>query len=133
MTSAGRVNPPSLGQPSGFAHGIVAPAGARLLFVAGQIGTAGGAGQTGDFLAQFDLALANVLTVVHEAGGTPAQVARMTIYVVSLDAYRSHRASLGTVWQARMQRHYPAMTVVEVRQLVDPAALVEIEATAVLS
>ena len=122
------INPTSLGAPRGFSHGVLAPPGARLLFVAGQT-----APNSGDFAAQFDAALARVLTVVQEAGGTAAHVARMTVFVSDLDAYLASRQVLRDVWARRMGTHYPAMALVEVNRLVDAGALVEIEATAVIT
>ncbi len=126
------VNPAPLGPPRGFNHGLLAPPGARLLFVAGQVGIAPGPPPP-DFVAQFDAALANVLAVVREAGGEPADVARLTVFVTDMAAYRASGKPLGERWRTRMGRHYPAMSLVEVRSLVEPAALVEIEATAVLA
>ena len=134
MDGYGVINPPQLPEPRGWNHGLLAPAGGRILFVAGQ--TAGGAdGRVGsdDFAAQFALALDRVLAVVREAGGEPAHIGRMTVYVTDLSAYGSARRELGAVWRARMGRHYPAMALMEVRGLVEPGALVEIEATAVLA
>jgi enamine deaminase RidA (YjgF/YER057c/UK114 family) len=127
------VNPPELGEPRGFAHGIITAAGGRILFVAGQIGTIEGT-STGpdDFLAQFDRALARVLVVVNAAGGHADQIARMTVYVTSMERYRASRSALRDLWQRRLASHYPAIALVEVTALVDPHAMVEIEATAVL-
>jgi enamine deaminase RidA (YjgF/YER057c/UK114 family) len=122
------VNPDELGRHAGFSHGILAPAGGRDLFVAGQT-----APEAGDFAAQFGAALERALAVVREAGGGPEHVARMTVYVTDMATYRNERPRLGGVWRAAMGQHYPAMALVEVRSLVDPNAVVEIEATAVLS
>ena len=128
------VNPPELGQPRGFAHGLLAPAGSRTLFVAGQIAAdAGGRVTTDDFVQQFDAALTNVLIVVRAAGGRAEQIARMTVYVTSMTLYREKRPALREVWQRHMGSHYPAMTLVQVLALVDEHALVEIEATAVVA
>ncbi len=121
------VNPESMGRPSGFNHGIEVPPGARLLFVAGQ------AGVSGDFPTQFAQALDRVLHVVHAAGGDPEDIVRMTVYVTHIADYRSSLKALGEEWRRRLGGHYPAMTLVEVRSLVDPSAIVEIEATAALS
>ena len=66
------------------------------------------------------------------AGGRPDHVARLTVYVTDMEAYREARTRLGDVWRAAMGRHYPAMALVEVTALVDVGAVVEIEATAVL-
>ena len=127
MTRFEIVNPDELGAPSGFSHGLAAQAGSRLLFVAGQT-----APEAGDLVAQFGAALERALAVVRAAGGRPTDVGRLTIYVTDMAAYRAERPRLGDVWRATMGRHYPAIALVEVRSLVDPAALVEIEATAAL-
>ena len=127
------VTPPELPKPSGFAHGLIAPAGGRVLFVAGQIASgADGRVTSDDFLAQFETALTNVLAVVREAGGRADHIARMTVYVTSIERYRDGRAALGDVWRRHMGSHYPAMALVQVAALVDARAAVEIEATAVL-
>lgn len=127
------VNPPELGAPRGFAHGIITAASGRVLFVAGQIGTVDGApAEPDDFVAQFDRALARVLIVVSAAGGRADQIARMTVYVTDMERYRASRSALRDVWQRQLASHYPAMALVEVTSLVDPQAMVEIEATAVL-
>ena len=120
--------------PKGYHNGVLAPAGARTLFVAGQIAwdaeqeLVGGS----DFVRQFDQALANVLAVVAAAGGVPADVARMTVFVTDKKRYLAALKELGDVWRERMGRHYPAMALVEVRALVEDGALVEIEATAAI-
>ena len=127
------INPPALGEPKGWTNGFLAPAGARVLFVAGQTAR-DGAGRIidGGVAAQWDRSLENVLAVVAAAGGAATDIARMTVFVTDLDAYRAARREIGTVWKARMGRHYPAMSVVEVSGLVDDGAVVEIEATAVI-
>lgn len=127
------LNPAALGEPRGWNHGLLAPPGGRVLFVAGQ--TAAGPGgdlETADFAAQFALALDRVLAVVRAAGGEPSHIGRMTIYVTDLAAYRDARSELGAAWRARLGRHYPAVALVEVSGLVDLGAQVEIEATAVV-
>lgn len=127
------VNPSALGEPRGFTHAWLAPAHARILFVAGQTAADGrGRVANANFAAQFDAALARALVVVDAAGGRPEHIVRMTVYVTDLDAYRRHRKAIGEAWSARMGRHYPAMALVEVSRLVDAEALVEIEVTAAL-
>ncbi len=127
------INPESLGAPKGYSNGMLAAAGGRLLFVAGQIAfdekqqVVGG-----DFAAQFERALSNVVTVVRAAGGAPEHVARMTLYVTDKRAYLADLLAVGKHYRALMGRHYPAMTLVEVAALLEDRALVEIEATAVL-
>lgn len=128
------VNPDALQAPRGWNHGLLASAGGRVLFVAGQT-AADASGQVPDgrsFTEQFGAALENVLAVVTDAGGAPAQIGRFTIYVTDMAAYRENLKPLGAVYRRHMGAHYPAMALVEVRGLVDPRALVEIEATAVL-
>jgi len=127
------VNPPSLGEPKGWNNGLVAPPGSRLLFVAGQAGWEHGApGVPPDFAAQFARALDKILTIVREAGGLPTDLARLTVYVADVDAYRAARRALGPLWRERFGTYYPAMALVQVVALVDRGAQVEIEATAVL-
>ena len=121
------INPASLGQPSGWNHGMRGPAGGRVLFVAGQ--TAGGAG---GIVEQWERALERVVTVVRAAGGSPEDIGRMTVYVTDRAAYLGARRALGEVHRKHMGKHYPATALVEVRALVDEGALVEIEATAVI-
>lgn len=126
-------NPESLGIPKGWNNGMLAPAGGRVLFIAGQAGAdPSGDIPAGDFLTQFRHALERVVTVVRDAGGEPTSIGRLTIYVTSIAAYRASTKPLGDVYRGIMGRHYPAMALVEVKALVDPNAVVEIEATAVL-
>ena len=127
------INPESLGRPRGYSNGVLVPAGARLLFIAGQI--AWDAEQrivSEDFVEQFDRALQNVLAVVHEVGGVPGSVARMVIYVTSKEEYRLRRREIGERWRAQMGKHYPAMVLVEVKSLLEDGAKVEIEGIAVI-
>lgn len=127
------VNPPALGQPRGFSHGLLAPPGSRVLFVAGQTAAdANGEVAEADFAAQFQTALARVIAVVATAGGKPEHIGRMTVFVTDMEAYRAARHALGHVWKRQMGAHYPAMALVEVRKLVDVEAAIEIEATAVI-
>jgi enamine deaminase RidA (YjgF/YER057c/UK114 family) len=127
------VNPSELDRPRGYTHGWLAPAGWRVLFVAGQT-AADGDGSVADagFVHQFQTALDRALAVVRAAGGAPEHVARMTVYVTDMDAYRNNRSCLGEIWRTRMGRHYPAMALLGVSSLVDEGATVEIEATAVV-
>jgi enamine deaminase RidA (YjgF/YER057c/UK114 family) len=126
------INPSPLGQPSGWNHGMLGPAGGRVLFVAGQVGVDGDAAEAPGFVAQFARALDKTLTVVRAAGGGPTDVARLTVYVTDLAAYRAERKALGEAWRERFGTYYPAMALVEVKGLVDRGAVLEIEATAVV-
>ena len=126
------INPPGLPPPRGYSNGVVAEG--RMLFVAGQIGWNESSRLVGDrFVDQFDQALANVLTVVTAAGGAPESVSRLTIFITDKGQYLSATEEIGQRYRARMGRHYPAMSLVEVKALLEPGALVEIEATAVIS
>jgi NAD(P)-dependent dehydrogenase (short-subunit alcohol dehydrogenase family)/enamine deaminase RidA (YjgF/YER057c/UK114 family) len=127
------VNPEELGAPRGWNNGMLARAGGRTLFIAGQTARdSSGQVPAGDFVSQFDRALGNVLAVLREAGGEPGDIGRFTIYVTDLAQYRASLEPLGEVYRRRMGTHFPAMALVEVTSLVDPQAAVEIEATAVL-
>jgi enamine deaminase RidA (YjgF/YER057c/UK114 family) len=127
------INPEVLGAPRGYSNGVLAPAGGRLLFVAGQIGWNGRQQLVSDdFVEQFDRALANLLTVVIEAGGGPENVARLVVYVTDKREYRGRTREIGLRWRALMGRHFPAMALVEVKGLLEDAAKVEIEGVAVL-
>lgn len=120
--------------PSGYSNGVLAPAGARMVFVAGQI--AWDADQVlvgkGDFAAQFRQALANVLAVVDAAGGEPAHLASLTVYVTDKRAYLTSAAALGQIWRELVGRHYPSMALVQVAGLLEKDALVEIQAIAAI-
>jgi enamine deaminase RidA (YjgF/YER057c/UK114 family) len=128
------INPPDLETASGFAHGVLGKAGGRTLFVAGQVGVLSGEPHPGDspLVAQFGEALRRILRVVEDAGGTATDIGRMTLFVTDVDLYRRSRKPLGRIWRSHMGSHYPAMALIEVKSLLDPQALVEIEATAVI-
>jgi len=127
------INPEELGAPRGWNNGMLAPAGGRTLFIAGQTARDGsGRVSAADFVSQFDQALGNVLAVLRAAGGEPGHIGRFTIYVTDIASYRASLKPLGEVYRRRMGSHYPAMALVEVRSLVDPGAMVEIEGTAVV-
>ncbi|MBM4376470.1 MAG: RidA family protein [Deltaproteobacteria bacterium] len=126
------VQPEGWPRPSGYANGVIASG--RVLYVAGQIGwDATGAFVGDDMLAQFRQALSNVLAVVRAAGGEASDVVRLTAYLVDLDAYRRELRGFGVAYREIMGKHFPAMAFVGVAGLVEPRALVEIEATAVLA
>ncbi|MER7052689.1 MULTISPECIES: RidA family protein [unclassified Streptomyces] len=130
--TAERVNPPGLSPPTGFSHAVVAT-GTRVVFLAGQTALDTDGKVTGDTLqAQFELALTNLLTALRAAGGTPADLARVTVYATDVAAYRTHAADLGRTWRELAGRDYPAMAVVEVVRLWDERALVELDGFAVL-
>ena len=127
------INPADLGAPRGYSNGMLAPAGGKLLFVAGQIGWDGHQRLVAtEFALQFTQALRNVLRVVREAGGQAEHVGRLTIYVTDHQEYMREAKAVGAAYRALMGKHYPAMALVEVKALLEPGAKVEIEATAVV-
>lgn len=128
------INPEELGAPRGYSNGMIGPAGGRILFVAGQIGWDGERQVVpGGFGPQFRQALDNVLVVVKGAGGEASDIARLTMYVTSKQEYVDALEDVGQAYRALMGRHYPAMALLEVAGLLEPGAVVEIEATAVLA
>ncbi|EME99118.1 RidA family protein [Streptomyces mobaraensis NBRC 13819 = DSM 40847] len=127
-----RVNPPQLSPPRGFSHAVVAEGG-RLVFLAGQTALdAEGRLLPADLPTQFERALANLLTALAATGGTPADLARVTVYTTDVAAYRACAGELGRVWRRLAGRDYPAMAVVGVVRLWDEEALVELDGVAVL-
>ncbi|HKZ84842.1 MAG TPA: RidA family protein [Anaerolineae bacterium] len=127
------VNPALLAKPSGYSNAILTEGG-RLLFLAGQTGmdATGAITHPGDVVAQFRQALANLKTVVEEAGGTMTDIVKLTIFVTDKAAYRLNLKPIGEVYRSVFGRYYPAMTLVEVKSLFDDAAMVEIEGMAVI-
>jgi enamine deaminase RidA (YjgF/YER057c/UK114 family) len=126
-----RVNPPELDRPSGFTHAVIGRG--TTVFLAGQTALDGRGQITGGgIVAQFEQALGNLLTALSACGGTPAQLASVTIYVVDIDDYRSHAGQIGEVWRRLAGREYPAMAAVGVSRLWEAAALVELQGFAVL-
>ncbi len=125
------LRPASWAQPRGYSNGIVARG--RIVFIAGQIGwDEARRFDSDELVGQTRQALLNVLAVLREAGGAPEHVVRMNWYIVDRDCYKAAAQEIGLVYRELMGRHYPAMTCVEVKGLIEDQALVEIEATAVL-
>ncbi|MER8009911.1 RidA family protein [Streptomyces sp. NPDC094149] len=130
--TAERINPSELSPPAGFSHAVVAT-GTRVVFLAGQTALDTDGKVVGDTLPeQFEKALRNLLTALAAVGGTPADLARVTVYATDVAAYREHAGRLGRVWRELAGRDYPAMAVVEVVRLWDEKALVELDGFAVL-
>lgn len=118
-------------RPKGYSNGIEAEG--RLIFVAGQIGwTPQERFEATTFAGQFAQALDNTLAVLREAAAGPEHVARMTWYITDKRAYLGSLAEIGAVWREKMGKTFPAMAVVEVKALIEDAALIEIETTAVV-
>ncbi len=130
--SAERLDPGGWPRPQGYANGVSATG--RSVFVAGQVGwnPLTQRIETDDFAAQVRLALANVVAVLRAGGAEPRHVTRLTWYVTDRNAYLSAREQIGVAYRDLFGKHFPAMSVVVVAGLLEEAAKVEIEATAVV-
>ena len=128
-----RVNPEELGRPSGFSHAVSVTAG-RMVFLAGQVGLdQDGQVVSGGVVAQFEQALANLITALAAAGGQPSDLVSLTIYIVDLAGYQAHAGEIGAVWRRLAGPEYPATAAVGVTRLWDPEALVELQGIAAVN
>ncbi len=119
--------------PIGYANGIEADGGDRIVFVSGQVGwNAQQQFESVEVAPQFEQALKNVLAVLAEAGGRAEHICRMTAYCCDKPAYLAARAELGPIWRQLMGKHYPAMSTIFVSDLLDHPGKIELEATAVV-
>lgn len=126
------LQPPSWARPKGFANGI-AVKGGTTVYIAGQVGFTGqGEWREKSFAGQFRQALANILEVLAQAGGRPEHIVRLTWYVLDRQEYLGALKEVGAAYRELMGRHYPVMAVLQVSGLVEDAARLEIEATAVI-
>ena len=125
------VHPKDWAPTPGYSAGMIAEG--RHLFIAGQIGwDAQQEFHSDDLIDQFATALDNVCAVLFAAGGEVTHLTEMTVFVTDLEGYRTRYRELGPIWKTRFGRHYPAMALLGVAGLVEPRALVEIQARAVL-
>ena len=125
------LQPPGWPRPKGYSNGISAKG--RLIFTAGVVGWDETETFNSDSIAgQFAQALQNILEILAQDDAGPEHIVRMTCYVIDIVAYRASLKEIGEAWKAIIGRNYPAMALVEVRGLVEPEALIEIEATAVV-
>jgi enamine deaminase RidA (YjgF/YER057c/UK114 family) len=125
------VTPSFFPKPRGYANGIISEG--RTLHISGQIAWDKDAHiVSADFATQFLQALDNVIAVVREAGGGTEHIVKLLAFVTDLDAYRAAQRAIGEGWRSRMDKYYPAMSLVKVAGLLEPGALVEIEAVAML-
>jgi len=131
--STERINPPELSPPTGFSHAVAAT-GSRVVFLAGQTALDADGKVVGATLPeQFEKALTNLLTALRAAGGTSADLARVTVYATDVADYRTHAPELGRIWHRLAGRDYPAMAVIGAVRLWDDQALVELDGFAVLA
>ncbi|MBB3692042.1 RidA family protein [Sphingomonas sp. BK580] len=122
---------PGWPRPRGYSNAVIASG--RQLFVAGLIGwTAEERFEATDLPGQFEQILLNLLAILAEAGAAPEHVVRMTWYITDKQAYLRDARRIGEIYRALMGRHYPVMAVVQVVALMEDAALIEIETTAVI-
>ena len=128
------VNPIQLVKPSGYNHGIKTSGVSTLLFLGGQVGWDGEGRLVSDhdMVAQFERALENLVAVVKEAGGKAENIVKLNLFVTDKKAYLSAAKDIGAAYRKHMGKHFPAMTLVEVRNLYEDGAVVEIEGLAVL-
>ncbi|WP_037369690.1 RidA family protein [Amycolatopsis orientalis] len=127
-----RINPPGLGKPSGFSHAVAAQG--RLVFLAGQTALDADNRIVGDgVVEQFERALGNLLTALRAAGGEPADLCSLTVYIVDMDDYKAHAREIGRVWKRLVGAEYPAMAGIGVNRLWDVEALVEVQGYAVVN
>ena len=127
-----RINPAELARPSGFSHAVSATG--RMVFLAGQIGMdRDGKVVGGGIVPQFEQAFGNLLATLAAAGGHPADLVSLTIYLTDVEDYQAHGKEIGAVWRRLAGTDYPAMAGVGVTRLWLPEALVEIQGIAVIS
>lgn len=124
------VNPGELAPARGYSHATVA---GDTVWVGGQVGSdaSGRIVEPGDIVAQYARAIQNLAIALRAAGCEPEDTVKLTYYVTDIRAYRDNRSALGAAYRQFFRNDYPASTLVEVRSLVDPDALVEIDAVAV--
>lgn len=133
MSTHEAVSPEGWKRPKGYSNGILAAPG-RTLFIAGQIGwDVDEKLVSSDFLPQYEKALANMMAVLIAAGGKASDLCRITTYVTDKKAYVAEIQGVGLAYRQRIGRHFPAMSLVVVKDLLEEGALVEIEATAVIA
>ena len=116
--------------PKGYANGMAADG--RIVVTGGVIGWDILGHLPADFVAQVRQALSNIAAILAEGGAGPEHLVRLTWYVVDIEEYLSNLKALGQVYRDIFGAHYPAMALVQVVRLVEKAAQVEIEATAVV-
>jgi enamine deaminase RidA (YjgF/YER057c/UK114 family) len=125
------LQPPGWARPKGYANGVVAQGSA--IYLSGMIGWDGNEQfHCTDFAGQVRQALHNIVAVLREAGALPVHIVRMTWYVIDKQEYIAASREIGEAYREIIGRHFPAMTVVQVAGLIEDAARVEIEVTAVL-
>jgi len=125
------LQPPDWPRPKGYSNGIVTQG--RMVFLAGQVGwNANEEFETNDFSNQAKQALSNIVTILAEAGGRPEHIVRLTWFIGDKQEYLVNLKELGAVYRDVIGRHFPVMSVIEVKGFIEVGAKLEIEATAVI-
>jgi len=128
-----RLNPAELARPSGFSHAVSVTA-SRLVFLAGQTAMDPSGKIVGSTVVeQFSQALGNLLTALRAAGGEPADLVSLTVYIVDMEDYKAHAREIGAVWRRLVGTDYPAMAGIGVSRLWDVEAIVEVQGYAAIS
>lgn len=126
------LQPQSWAPPQGYSNGIAVGDG-KLVLIAGQVGwNDAQIFESEDLVPQFEQALKNVLTILAEAGGTSQHICRMTAFCIDKPGYLEARPELGKIWRGLMGKHFPAMSMIFVSDLLDSPGKIELEATAVV-
>ncbi len=125
------INPSGLSPARGFSHGMLSGEG-KILHIAGETGHHNDQKLDGDFVGQFGQACRNVSAVVVGAGGTPSDIVSLTIFVTDVSSYRDNLSAVGQAYQSVFGKHFPAMALIGISELVDPRAIVEITGVAVI-
>jgi len=125
------VNPETLLPPQGFAHAVV-PAPGRTVYLGGQAGHRPDGSIDDGLVAQFDQAAANVVVALRAAGGRPEHLVSIQIFVTDAAEYRFALGEIGEAWRRHLGRHFPAVSLFEIRGLFDPRARVELVCVAVV-
>ena len=133
MTGHQMFNPEHMAPAPGFSHAVLAAPG-RTVYLAGQVAMNGAGEMVGDtFAEQFEVALRNVVDALAAAGGSPTDLVSLVMYDTDVPAYRASLKHVGAAYRRVVGRHFPAMALVGVTELVEPSAMIEIVATAVIA
>jgi enamine deaminase RidA (YjgF/YER057c/UK114 family) len=124
------LQPPGWPRPQGYANGMTAKG--RIVVTGGVVGWDVMQNFPDSFAAQARQTFSNILKILGEGGAGPEHLVRLTWYVTDLGEYRASLKELGRAYRETIGTYYPAMAVVQVGGLVEPAAKIEIEATAVV-
>jgi enamine deaminase RidA (YjgF/YER057c/UK114 family) len=126
------VNPDSLPPPRGYSHAVVAAGTGTVVALAGQTGHHADGSIEENLVGQFDQAAWNVVEALRAAGGSPEHLVQLLIFVTDVAGYRASREQIGEAYRRHLGRHFPAMALLGVSELVDPRAKVELVGLAVV-